>query len=149
MAFEYPALMDSVRVILYHKQSTSAMTRFFKLDDGGVALGHPLPQLCRIVTDETGVDSAVVPHPAAIVAEMERWLGLSPGNLEVDPEYHERIEVPGDILRVYLARFKSIDPPFSEAEAVGASFVPLTQARDVHPVELELLRSAYTVIMEG
>ncbi|OIO72492.1 MAG: hypothetical protein AUJ56_01345 [Zetaproteobacteria bacterium CG1_02_49_23] len=141
--------MDSASIILYHKQSTSAMTRFFRLDGGSVLIGHPLAKLSRVVTGEVEPDSSVVPHPGSITAEIERWLGLASGDLEAEPEYHERVEVPGKIVRIYLARFKTIDPPFAEAEAVNGSFVALTQMRSATPVELELLRTAYTMIMEG
>jgi len=147
--FEPSQLMESTSVILYHKQSTSAMTRFFRLDDGPVVIGQPLAKLSRVVTGEIEPDSTVVPHPGSIAAELERWLGLESGDLEADPEYQELIEVPGKIIRVYLARFKTIDPPFAEAEAVGASFITLTQTRGATPVELELLRTAYSAIMEG
>lgn len=147
--FEPSPLMDSVSMILYHKQSTSAMTRFFRLDDGPVLIGHPLAKLSRVVTGEADSDDSVLPHPGSIVAEIERWLGLESGDIEAETEYHELVEVPGKIIRIYLARFKTIDPPFAEAEAVKGSFVPLTQMRDASPVELELLRTAYAQIMEG
>ncbi len=147
--FENPELLESAAVILYHKQSTSAMTRFFCLENGPVLQGKPLAKLARIVTGEIEPGSIVIPHPAPIVSGMERWLGLKSGDLEVEHDYHELIEVPGNHIHVYLARFKSIDPPFAEAEAAGGVFVTLTQTRGVNPVELELLRSAYSMIMEG
>jgi len=145
----FSPLLDSARVILFHKQSTSAMTRFLKCNDGGVCIGEPLPKLAQVVTGEEVSTSGVVPHPGAIAAELENWLGLAAGSLEVDADYQELIEIPGKILHVYLMRFTSMDPPFAEAEGVGATFIALTQARGLSPVELELLRSAYTMIMEG
>ncbi len=149
MAFKPSHLMDAASVILYHKQSTSAMTRFFRLDDGAVMIGHPLPKLSRVVTGEIDNSDSVLPHPGSIASELERWLGLERGDIEVESDYQELIEVPGRVIRVYLFRFKTIDPPFAEAEAAGASFISLTQTRGMNPVELELLRSAYTMIMEG
>ena len=149
MSHAYSQLFDSVRVILFHKQSTSAMTRFLRLDGGELVIGGELPKLSQVVASDDPDDASVLSHPASIAAEIERWLGLESGDLEVEPDYRERIEVPDKVLRVYLARFKTIDPPFAEAEAVGGSFVTLTQTRGATPVELELLRSAYTMIMEG
>jgi len=141
--------MASVQVILYHKHPTSAMTRFFKLADGGVSIGSPLPELSRVVTGEEVNEPSIVALPGAIAAEIEQWLGLEVGTVVADTEYQELVEVPGDILRVYLMRFKTIDPPFREAEIAGASFIALTQARGLIPSELELLRKAYVMIMEG
>ena len=149
MQYEFSGQMSSARVILYHKQSTSAMTRFFKLNDGGVLIGGEIPKLARVITGEVKDDPSVVSHPAAIVAELAAWLGLSVDAFEVETEYAELLEVPGELIRMNLIRFTTIDPPFAEAEQVGASFIALTQARGLESVELELLRSAYTMIMEG
>ena len=55
--------------------------------------------------------------------------------------------MPGGPLSIYLLRLQSIDPPFGAAEQVGGCFVELTGARDIAPVELELLRRAYVHVM--
>lgn len=148
-------LMESARVILYHKQSTSAMTRFFRMNSEedaageGVLVGRPLPQLATLLGDEVGEPSAVVPHPGAIATELEKWLALPAGSLSPEGDFLQLVEVPGSVIRIYLMRFTTIDPPFAEAEAVDAAFVPLTQTRGLPPVQMELLRSAYAAIMEG
>lgn len=147
MPHQYSGLFDSARVILYHKQSTSAMTRFFRFNNAGVVVGGALPDLAAAVA--AGPERAVVAHPGSIAAELERWLNLQAGDLEVDSDYRELVEVPGNLLHVHLIRFTTIDPPFMQAEQANGSFISLTQARGLSPVELELLRSAYTHIMEG
>ena len=138
----FSELLGSARAILYHKQSTSALTRFLRLDGAGVCIGHTAPE-----GKLTG--SGVVAHPGAVAAEMERWMGLESGDLAAEPQYQEQLDVEGELLPVYLLRFTTIDPPFAAAEAVGASFITLTQARGLDAAELELLRTAYTMIMEG
>lgn len=135
-------MMNSIRAILYHKQSTSAMTRFLKLDGAGVCLGGG--GASRVLA---GV--RVVVHPASVAMAMEGWLGLENGSLAVEMQYQEFLDLAGMSLPVYLLRFTSMDPPFTAAEAVGASFITLTQARSLPAAELELLRSAYAMIMEG
>jgi len=148
-------LMESARVILYHKQSTSAMTRFFRMNSEGdnagegVLIGRPLPQLATLLGNEAGEPSGVVPHPGAIASELEKWLTMPAGSLTPDGDFLQRVEIPGSVIRVYLMRFTTIDPPFDRAEAVDAAFVPLTQTRGLPPVQMELLRSAYAAIMEG
>jgi len=151
-------LMESARVILYHKQSTSAMTRFFRLNGEGeargegVLVGRPLPQLATLLgadADSGGEPAGVVPHPGAIAAELEKWLALPAGSLQVDGDFMQLVEIPGSVVRVFLMRFTTIDPPFDRAEAVDAAFVPLTQTRGLPPVQMELLRTAYATIMEG
>lgn len=55
--------------------------------------------------------------------------------------------IPVERLTVHLASLDTVDPPFAEAEALGGRFVAITEARGCSPVELELLRRAYTVIL--
>lgn len=147
---DFSSLFDGARVMLYHKQSTSAMTRFF-MHPGGVVIGRALPELAAIVESGSGqpVTDNVVPHPGALAAELEQWLGLPTGSIEVNADFAELVEVPGSLLRVYLLRFTTIDPPFDAAAGVDARFEPLTRTRGLPPVQMELLRTAYAAIMEG
>jgi hypothetical protein len=57
--------------------------------------------------------------------------------------------VPGEDIDILLASITTVDPPFEEAEKSNAQFIDLTQARGLPPVELELLRSAYELILGG
>jgi hypothetical protein len=109
------------RLILFHKQKTSARTRFLRFADTVLSFG-PLP-----------------------VAE-ER-MALPAGSLEVIADFQMDMETADGTVPVLLAGFTSIDPPFAAAEAIGARFAPITEARGVPPVELELLRHAYEVLI--
>lgn len=139
--------MSQVRLIMYHKQGTSARLRFYKLAYGGVCGFEPLPTLAQLL-DEVP-DETVSLHPAAYVSEAEKRLGLEPGGLEAEGEYQAFVDVPEGCVQVFLARFTSIDPPFELAESQGAEFVDLPQARNLPQVELELLRKAYELVMGG
>ena len=130
------------RLILYHKQKTSARTRFLRFADGVMAF-EPLPAL-SVVSD---THSAVLPHPAACVKEAESRLGLPAGALRPEPEFQVEVETPDGKVPVVLAEFTAIDPPFAAAEAVGARFIAITEARSLPAVELELMRRAYEVVL--
>ncbi|NTV96530.1 MAG: hypothetical protein HGA75_14135, partial [Thiobacillus sp.] len=82
-----------------------------------------------------------------VVREAERQLGLATGSLKPEPEFHATVQTPAGPITVQLAEVATLDPPFAEAEALGARFVAITEARDSTPVELELLRRAYTVLL--
>jgi hypothetical protein len=133
------------RVILYHKQPTSARTRFLKFNHESVCAFEPLPKLSARVTTLP----STVHHPAAILREIEVRLGLPPESLSNEAEYRQAVEVPGDTIEVLLARINMIDPPFETAERIDASFIDLTQARKLPQVELELLRVAYELVLGG
>ena len=139
--------MPNTRLIMYHKQSTSARLRFLKFPYGGVCGFEPLPTLAQLL-DEEAHDS-VVAHPAPLVAQAEQRLGIAAGELEAEGEFKAYVDVPDGVIQVILARFTSIDPPFEVAEAQGGEFVDLPQARNIPRVELELLRKVYEVVMTG
>lgn len=144
--------MDTpLQLILFHKQATSARTRFLRYEDDTVCIFGPLPKLSQLM-DDTIIHvepPGVEWHPAPVIKRAEQRLGLKPGDIEIESDYHVRLEVPGGEIKVILGRFTTIDPPFERAEAINARFIDLTQARDLTAVELQLLRKAYEVVMEG
>jgi hypothetical protein len=134
------------RLIMYHKQSTSARTRFLRLPYGGVCGFGALPDKAAI--DESGgVSPKVVTHPAQLLRDAEVRLGLPSGSLEMEPGFRCEVSAGNERAQVFLARFTSIDPPFETAEAYGSGFIDLTQARGLPPIELDLLRRSYERIL--
>jgi hypothetical protein len=130
------------RLILYHKQKTSARTRFLRFADGVLAFA-PLPA-ASTVREEQG---AVLAHPAAWLQEAETRLGLPAGALRAEPEFQAEAATPHGNVPVLLAECTAIDPPFAAAATAGGRFIAITEARDLPAVELELLRRAYEVIL--
>lgn len=131
------------RLILFHKQKTSARTRFLRFADTVLAFG-PLPASAAVRVED---DGALRLHPAAPVRQAEERLGLPAGSLEPIPDYQFDVETAAGRVPVLLAAFTSIDPPFAAAEAAGGRFAAITEARGLPPVELELLRHAYELII--
>lgn len=134
------------RIIFYHKQPTSARTRFLKFESGTVCAFSPLPSLAQLIE---GKAPKTVLHPAALLRDAEQQLSLDKGLLKAEADFRFSIEVPGETIQVILASIETIDPPFAEAEKAGAAFIDLTQARGLPPVELELLRAAYELVLGG
>jgi hypothetical protein len=134
------------RVILYHKQATSARTRFLKFDNESVCVPDPIPMPAALLEHD---DSTTVNHPTAILQEMEKRLSFPQGCLKAEGEYRHMVEVPGEKIQVILGEIITMDPPFEEAEKIGARFIDLTQARGLPQVELELLRCAYELVLGG
>ena len=138
---------DSVRLVFYHKQATSARTRYLRLQGGGICAFQPLPGDCVL---SFAVDEGnVLPHPGAVIAAAGRWLGLEAGALEFQGEFRARAQAADREFSVYLVRFTSVDPPFQAAEAVGAAFASITEARGLPAAEMEILRHSYAYIMGG
>jgi hypothetical protein len=135
------------RVILYHKQATSARTRFLKYAYNSVCAFEPIPMPAQQL--EFDHASNTVNHPAAILQQVEQRLSLPAGCLKAEGEYRHSVEVPGKTIQIFLACITTIDPPFEEAEKAEAEFIDLTQARGLPGVELELLRHAYELVLGG
>ena len=134
------------RVILYHKQVTSARTRFLKFSHDSVCAFEPIPSLAQLVDGEA-VNTLL--HPAAVLQEVEDELGLDQGSLKAEAEYRHNVEVPGGKLQIILANITTMDPPFELAEKANAQFIDLTQARGLPQIELDLLRHAYELVLGG
>lgn len=138
--------LSDARVIVYHKHPTSARTVFLRLNSR-VCLFDPLPDLAVLL--EVSIDSPVLIHPAPLLAKAEQFFGMKSGHLELDKEFQAQLDIPQGLVAIFLARCTVMDPPSELVAAKAGKFIALTEARGLPPVELELLRRAYSVIMEG
>jgi len=139
--------LQKSRLIMYHVNNNSARLRFLKLAGGNICGFDPLPKLSSLLDEEP--ETKLAQHPAVFAREAADRLGLSSDKLEIEGEYRAWVDVPNGAIQVFLARFTGIDPPFAAAEAHGAEFVELPQARNQPPTELLLLRKAYELVMGG
>jgi hypothetical protein len=130
----------TARLVLFHKQSTSARTLFLRVGADVVLPGQDLKQMPS--------NNDVVIHPTVAMNTVLDTLGLDGDDIVLEGEFKASIEMPNGAVPVYLARFSTIDPPYQEAEKCGGRFIAITEARDIDPVQLNLLRHAYTCIME-
>lgn len=139
-----PELPKNMRLILAHKQSTSARVRFLRFDHGICAF-EPLPPASAF--DDATPVPLVVHHPAVYLRAAQERLGLPDGSLKHEAEFVACVTTPDELIEVCLVVFTSIDPPFAAVEAVGARFIAITEARNFSEVELGLLRHAYPVLV--
>lgn len=128
------------RLVLIHKQKTSARVRFLRLPDGVVAFA-PLPALAALRGEDFAPGVQV--HPAAVVRDAEKRLDLPEGSIAAEAEFQAWVDTPAGDVPVLLAYFTTIDPPFAAAEAVGGKFIAMTEARSLAEIERNLLRRVY------
>jgi hypothetical protein len=86
------AFPDDLRLILAHKQKTSARLRFLGFGYGVCAF-DPLPAL-SVVEEESEGEPEVAYHPNTWLRQAERQLGMDPGALKVEPEFHATVQTP-------------------------------------------------------
>lgn len=133
------------RLLLFHKQGTSARTRFLRFSDSLLAFA-PLPE-SAVLRAEGMAPDGFSPRVPTLLKRAEEKLGLPGGSLQVDAEFSATLDTPQGEVPVLLAGFTTLDPPFAAAESVGARFIAITEVRGLPAVELELVRRAYTAIL--
>ncbi len=104
--------MPDTHLILYHKQSTSARTRFLRFRHGGVCGPEVLPADATVDDPGGGNAATLLTHPGMLLRATETALDLARGSLASDAGFHCRVFAGADSGDVYLAHFTSIDPPF-------------------------------------
>lgn len=134
------------RAILFHKQSTSARLRFLRFAHDSVCAFAPIPALAQAHANQS---QNPVLHPAPVLKRLEDELGFESGTLRAEEGFRYSVEVPNEKIQVLLVAIVSMDPPFDQAEKIGAEFIDLTQARGLPGVELDLLRGAYELVLGG
>jgi hypothetical protein len=131
----------ATRLLCFHKQNTSARTRFLRFGTSVLAPA-PLP-----AGSETAPAGKVRPHPAISLRALAPLLGLPADQLKPVGDFAVDVVTPDGGVAVLLVEIATLDPPLSAAETMGASFIALTEARGLPPIELELLRQAYEILI--
>lgn len=129
------------RLLCFHKQSTSARTRFLAYG-ASVLAPSPLPE-SGTLTDP----GKVRPHPAVALQALAQRLGLPAKQLRLLADFDVDVATPDGTVPVLLIEIATLDPPFAAAATLGARFIAITEARDLPRVELELLRRAYEILI--
>lgn len=136
-------LPKDLRLILFHKHAISARLRFLRFTHSIYAF-EPLPVSAELTENEM----TMVYHPSFYLPFAERYLALPRGTLRHEPHFQATVYTLTGNVAVYLARLTTLDPPFAAATAVGGEFITITEARGCSSSELELLRRAYSVILD-
>lgn len=139
--------MSDSRLIIYHKHKFSGRTLFLRLN-GTVCQPGGLPEGSQI-TDSKISTEQTVDVPPQFLPGVEQQLGLSSGALKIDHEFQATVDGTGESpIEVYLAYFPTVDTPHEEVADREGKFIAITEGRRLPPAELELLRLAYSIIMD-
>jgi hypothetical protein len=145
-----PEAFASHRLLLMYKGDISALTMFAQQASGSVCFPQPLPPLSSAYDEDATVsEGKITVHPATLVSAMNRHLQLDNDLLQAEAGYKEYVDTPQGVVTVYMARFKLLDPPHRLMQSLGCQMRTLPELRGRPPAEMELLRRAYTKMMEG
>jgi hypothetical protein len=137
-------ILDRNRVILCHFDSYSAALNFARYGDSVLAPA-PLPAAAtnKAAPAEPGDSHA----PAAVFDALIARYGLDPAQLRLDEDFEAWLSDDVGPIRVHLARFTGLDAPHAAIEALGGVFKPISQMRGMPPLELNLMRQVFNLIM--
>ena len=138
--------MDNKRLIMYHKQATSARILFFALN-GSVCHCDGLPPESKIV-DSSIDEDRVIDYPETLIPSIKKRLEISSNILEIEKNFMAIAKSEDLALDIYLACFTTIDPPREQLKHLEGKFITIIEARTFPAIELELLRLAYSFLMD-
>ncbi len=88
-------------------------------------------------------------RPAKLIKTVNQQLQLDDDLLVLEPGFYQQVETPKGIATVYMARFNVLDPPDQLMAKRNCKLLPLTALSGRMLTEMQLLRSAYSQVMEG
>lgn len=132
------------RLILLHKQKTSAMVRFLCLP-GGLLAFEPLPPEASLRDEDWS--SAVDIHPAAHARAAAVRLGLPESAVEAEGEFRAWVATTAGDVPVLMGFFALDDPPFEAAGHAGGRFINMMEARRLSTLDQQLIRRAYEHVL--
>lgn len=135
-------------LILFYKGDISALTLFCQYPEANICF-PPLPPHSNMVDEEHKQAIPISLFPDQLVHKAQQSLQLDEDMLIAEPGFYEQVETPEGIVPVYLARFNVLDPPHQALADQNCTLQPLTSLMGGMPAEMELLRQAYTLLMEG
>jgi hypothetical protein len=101
----------------------------------------------RVVESHLG-ENQVNDDVSELLMDAEQRLGMPNGSLEMNREFNVAIDDSGTPIQIYLVQFTATDAPQEQLAEQSGKFIALTEARRLLPTELELLRLAYSAIMD-
>ncbi|MGZ8159333.1 MAG: hypothetical protein ACXWT1_15895 [Methylobacter sp.] len=137
------------RLLLLYKGDISALVLFAQQENGSVSFPEPLPPLSSALDTDALASDRVCLHPAQLLKELNQTLQLDDDLLRIESGFSERIDAPGGVITVHLARFMALDPPHRLMQNRRCRLRTLPELRGRPPAEMELLRRAYVRMMES
>lgn len=139
-------IFDLNRVILCHFDSYSAALVFARYG-ASVLAPAPLPEDASTIPAPGDISEQY--NPGAVLDAMVIQHRLDPTQLALDDGLQAWISSDSGPIRIHLVRFTTIDAPRQAIEPLGGVFKPISDMRGLPMIELNLMRHAFNLIMEG
>ena len=139
-------IFDHNRVILCHFDSYSAASVFARYGTSVLAPA-PLPEGASTIAAPTDITERHAPD--AVMKALIAQYGCAPADLTHADGFQEWMTSAAGPIRIHLIRFTTFDAPRTVIEPHGGVFKPISEMRGTPMIELNLLRLAFNLLMEG
>ena len=139
-------ILDHNRVILCHFDSYSAASLFARYGSS-VLMPTPLPEGTSASAPPADVSGQH--SPDAVMAAVVAQYGLNPAELGYSEGFEEWMTSDAGPIRIHLLRFTTFEAPRAAIEPHGGVFKPISEMRGTPMIELNLLRRAFDLVMNG
>lgn len=137
------------RCLLCYKGDISALILFARQSNGSICFPEPLPKLSVLAEVNPTDDSKLSLHPSLLLPPILTLLKLPENIVKIEAGFLEQIETANGLINLHLARFTLLDPPHQLLQAQNCQLLPLTALRQQSELEMQLLRRAYSFMMES
>jgi hypothetical protein len=139
-------VLDHNRVILCHFDSYSAASVFARYGKT-ILMPNPLPE----GTGEAEAPAEIGEHhsPDAVIAAVVEKYGLNPAEMGYSEGFQAWVSSEAGPIRIHLIRFTTFEAPKAAIEPHGGVFTPISQMRGMPMEELNLVRKAFDLMMNG
>ena len=134
------------RVILSHFDTYSTALVFARFGKTLLVPGA-LPAGAGVASAPPTIER-VYPGDAVLQATIARY-SLNPAEVFREAQFDAWLVAAGDLVRIHLLRFKTFRPPADVIEPHGGVFKSISELRGAAPVELDLVRGVFNLIMGG
>lgn len=141
-----PNILDHNRVILCHFDSYSAALNFARYGDSVLAPAPLSADASAIAAPEAAADHH---RPGLVLDALAAQHGLDAGQLRLDDSFEAWLSDNSIPVRVHLVRFTTFEAPHAAIEPLGGVFKPISGMRGMPPLELNLMRQVFNLIIGG
>ena len=134
------------RVILCHFDSYSAATLFARYGMSVLAPA-PLPEGASAIAAPAEITDQHASE--AVIEALITQYSYPPAALAHLDGFQEWMLSDSSLIRIHLLRFTTLDAPKAAIEPQGGLFKPISEMRGTPTTELNLLRKAFDLLMNG
>ncbi len=140
---------ENNRLILYYNGAISALTLFTEHPNGHICTPQSLPVLSSLLESVADDKQSFSEEYEKLVTNTSEAMALPQNLLTTVSGFKEQVETPQGVINVYLARFDVLDPPHDLMSDRNCKLKTLLELKNRSDIEMELLRKAYSFILES